>query len=86
MHMQRRWVCLDIDDRVITCGITTRGKFDMLRMNLTSLGAADWIEGGQKYCEVYTIKGVSYGMHIDEISHGHIRRSRARLASIKKNT
>lgn len=81
MRMPRRWACLDVDNRIITCGITTQGKFDMRRMNFTSLSAADWIEGGQKYCEVYTVKGVSYGMHIDELSHSHIRHSRAKLTA-----
>lgn len=79
MPMRQRWACLDNNDRIIACGITTRGKFDMLRMNLTSLSAADWIEGGQKYCEVWTFKDISYGMRIDKIAHGHIRRSKVKL-------
>lgn len=79
MCLRQRWVCLDTNNRIIACGITTQGKFDMSCMNFTSLSAADWIEGGQKYCQVYILKGVNYGMHIDEVSHDHIRRSRAKL-------
>lgn len=79
MRMRQRWVCLDSNNRIVACGITTQGKFDMLRMNLTSLSAADWIEGGQRYCEVWTFKGVGHGVHIDEISHGYIRCSKAKL-------
>lgn len=80
MHMQQHWACLDSNDRIIACGITD-GKFDMSCMNFTSLSAADWIEGGQKYCEVWAFRGVGHGVHIDEISHGHIRHSKAKLTA-----
>lgn len=78
--LRQRWACLDSEDRIIACGIAD-GKFNMLCMSFTSLSVADWIEGGQKYCQVWTFKSVNYGMHINEVSHGRIRRSRAKLTA-----
>lgn len=79
MHTRQRWACLDSDNRVIACGIT-QGKFDRICMNFTNLGFAHWIAGGQRYCKIEAFKGVSYGMYINKVSHGRIRRSKAKLA------
>lgn len=76
--MRQRWACLDSNNRIIACGLT-HGRFDRVCVSFSNLGFAHWIAGGQKYCKIEAFKGVSYGMHIDEISHGKIRRSRASL-------